>query len=267
MRSVKPVRTGSAARDKDSAVQSIDRAARLLRALAAAPRDGGKLSDIARETGFGKATTHRLLSALTDAGFVFQEVATRRYRLGAGLALLGRAARQHNTGMAVEPALERVAGQTSDTAYASIREGTAAVCIGRAVGDFPIRTLSLDVGDRRPLGVGSGPLALLAFMGDDEIETSIAKNAAWLRKYPGHEAAELRRLVAQTRRRGFALVEGLLIPGMNAIGVPVLDPAGHPVAALSIAAIADRVGKGRIPELVKILKAQAAILAKSLSVE
>ncbi len=47
------------------------------------------------------------------------------------------------------------AAATGVTVFASVRDAMAAICIGRAIGRFPIRTLTLGVGDRRPLGVGS----------------------------------------------------------------------------------------------------------------
>jgi len=248
----------------ESAVQTISRAADLLRALASAPAEGGMLSDLARRCDLGKATTHRLLTALIDVGFAFQEPATRRYRLSAGLAVLGHAAHQQDMAATAQLFVRRIAEATEDTAYASVREGAAAVCVAREIGAFPIRTLSLEVGHRRPLGVGSGSLALLAFLPDDEIEQILKRNEAWLGGYKAFDAAALRRFVAETRRNGYAFINGLLVPGMNAIGVPVLDAAKRPVAALSLAAIADRVKGARIRELVGVLQREAASLAAVL---
>src|SRR5262245_45477803 len=149
-------------------VRTLDRAVRLLRALAAHP-EGAMLSAVARETAIGKGTVHRLLNALIDAGLVFQDHETKLYRLGVGLALLGHAAHQQDFAALAKPFLLRLAEQTQDTIYASVREGAAAVCVAREIGAFPIRTLSLEVGHLRPLGVGSGSLALFAFLTDDEI--------------------------------------------------------------------------------------------------
>ena len=67
-------------------VKTVDRVAHLLRAVAT-HRDGAMLSAVARQTGLGKGTVHRLLNALIDAGLVFQDQDTKRYRLGVGLAL------------------------------------------------------------------------------------------------------------------------------------------------------------------------------------
>jgi len=248
----------------EAAVKTIDRAARLLRAFRNENSEGAMLSELSRKTCLGKGTTHRLLAALVDVGFVYQDQATRRYRLGFGLASLTTAAfHQEVTGLA-RPALLRLAQATADTVFASVREGTAAVCVAREIGSFPIRTLSLDVGHRRPLGVGSGSLALLAFLNDEEIAEIIRKNERWCESYPGFSPAELTNLVSETRKYGFSYIDGRVVPGMHAIGVSVLDARGIPLAALSIAGISDRIGGDRIAELVNMLKKEAAYLTELL---
>jgi DNA-binding IclR family transcriptional regulator len=247
----------------EATVQSLGRAVRLLRAMASQP-DGAMLSALARETGLGKGTVHRLLSALIEAGLVFQDHDTKRYRLGAGLALLGHAAHRQDFAAIAKPFLLRLAEETEDTIYASVREGGAAVCVAREVGAFPIRTLSLDVGHLRPLGVGSGSLALLAFLPDDEIAALIEKNTTWLARYLGHSRRELLSKVAETRRRGYSSVAGDIVPGMHAIGVPIIGSDGRTVAALSLAAIGERVSGARIIKLARMLAREAAELRKAM---
>jgi DNA-binding IclR family transcriptional regulator len=247
----------------EATVKTIDRAARLLRVLASYP-EGAMLSTVSREAALGKSTVHRLLAALIDAGLVFQDQETKRYRLGAGLALLGHAAHRQDLASLAKPFLLRLAEETEDTIYASVREGVAAVCVSREIGAFPIRTLSLDVGNLRPLGVGSGSLALLAFLPDHEISDLIEKNAAWLARYPGHSRKEMIAKVSDTRQRGFSFVEGKIIPGMNAIGVPVFGPDRRPVAALSLAAIADRLSGSRINQVARMLGREASELGRTI---
>ena len=159
--------------DTEPAVKTIDRAARMLWVLAGGDAGGLPLTTIVRLSGFGKGTAHRLLAALVEAGFAFQEPMTRRYRLGAGMSVLARLGQQHDVGAAAIPYLQRLAQATSDTVYASVREGPAAICVGREIGSFPIRTLSLSVGDKRPLGVGSGSLALLSFLPAGDVHSQV----------------------------------------------------------------------------------------------
>jgi DNA-binding IclR family transcriptional regulator len=250
---------------EEPAVKTIDRAVRLLWVLAKGDSEGMPLSGISRLSGFGKGTTHRLLAALVEAGLAFQDPATRRYRFGASLSLLARFAQQQDIGALSFPFLQRIAATTSDTVYVSVREGPAAVCVGREIGTFPIRTLSLDIGDRRPLGVGSGSLALLAFLSDEEIEAVLKQNETWLRSFKGYDSAYIWKAIAKSRRHGFSFVDGRIIHGMNAIGVPVFENSRKVVAALSLAAIASRVSGDRITEIVTTLKREAATLGASPS--
>lgn len=245
----------------DPPVKVIDRAARLLRALGNHPYEGASLTELARETTFGKATTHRLLAALIDAGFVFQDIGTKRYQLGSALALLGRNAMTQFQSAACRESLETLAQATDDTVFAQIPEGSAAVCIGRATGSFPIRTLTLNEGDRRPLGVGAGSLALLAAMPDSDVAKIIERNHQWLKDFPEHGAEVILRLVEETRRNGFAFNSGRIVSGMHAVGVPVLGPDGRAIASLSAAAITERLAPARAEKIIGLLKKEATRLA------
>jgi DNA-binding IclR family transcriptional regulator len=237
----------------------------MLWVLARGDNEGLALGAIVQLSGFGKGTTHRLLAALVEAGFAFQDPVTRRYRLGAGLTLLARIGQRQDVAAAATPHLQRIARQTSDTVYVSVREGPTAVCVGREIGAFPIRTLSLSLGDRRPLGVGSGSLALLAFLPDDQVELALRHNETWFREFEGYDVAYVRKAIAKSRRDRFAFVDGRIVAGMNALAVPVYDKAGNVVAALSLAAITDRVSGDRIADLVKILRKEAVRLGDALS--
>lgn len=249
----------------EAAVKTIDRASRLLDVLSRQGPEGGMLSELARRSELGKTTTHRILSALVDVGYAHQDLATRRYHLGTKLALLGRAAHQQDVGAIAHPFLVRIAQKTGDTVFASVREGIAAVCVGRESGAFPIRTLTLEVGHRRPLGVGAGSLALLAFLPEAEIEEVISRNDQWLKSTPGFSRPDLLKLVKETRRYGFSFNDGRIVQGMSAIGVPVRDAAGVPVASLSVAAISDRIKGDRISELARYLQSEATQLTRSLT--
>jgi DNA-binding IclR family transcriptional regulator len=238
---------------REGAVKTVDRVARILRTLSADASGGLALGDISRETGYGKTTTHRLLGALIDVGFVHQDSGNRRYRLGTAAVALGRSAHALDVAALVRPSLVQLAEETGDTVFASVPEGSSAVCVAREVGSYPIRTLTLAVGDRRPLGVGAGSLALLAGLDDEEIDDILLLNESWLERYPGFSAAALRELVARTRAAGHALNEGRIVAGMNAIGVPVLDARGRACASLSLAAISPRMTDERLPRLVDLL--------------
>jgi DNA-binding IclR family transcriptional regulator len=250
--------------DAAPTVKSIARAASILRELASLPAGGGALTDIAKRVGMGKATTHRILAALADVGFAYQNAETRRYHLGAGFALLSQRANRLDVGRLAEPFLMHLARQTEDTIYVVVPEGLRSVCVGREQGAYPIKTLSLDVGQSRPLGVGSASLAILAFLPTDEIESAIEANSRWMSEFPNFGPDVVRRLVERTQAQGYSFVEGNMTPGINAIGVPVFGETKRPVAALSVTAIADRVRGERAIWLASLLRNEAEALSKHL---
>ncbi len=245
-------------------MKSVLRAAELLKLLAREPEATWRLSDLARETGLGKTTAHRLLAALVETGLARQTPDSRRYQVGPALARLGSRAARVDLAELARPSLFRIARETEDTVFLSAREGPEAVCLDRQVGPFPIRTLTLDIGDRRPLGVGAGSLALLAFLPEAEREAAIAASGPALARYPGFGPETLRDLVAETRRRGHSFNDGRIVSGMCAIGVPVRDGKGRVVAAISVAAIRDRMAEARLPSIVALLEAEAAALSERI---
>lgn len=250
---------------RDPPVKVIDRAARLLRALAVHPHEGAPFTELMEQTGFGKSTTHRLLAALVDTGFVFQDFVSKRYRLGSAFALLSRNAMTQLRAAACQVSLAQLAQSTEDTVFAQVAEGNAAVCIGRATGSFPIRTLTLDEGDRRPLGVGAGSLALLAAMPDEAIDKIIQRNQRWLRDFPTYTREVLLSLVEETRLNGYAVNTGRIVPGMHAVGVPVMGAEGRVVASLSVAAITDRMAPARADKIARMLQNEAFVLTARLA--
>ncbi len=84
--------------------QSLERAIGLLRAVAAAGREGARLSDLISDVALSKGTVHRLLTALTRERFIEQDQRSRRYYLGPELESLGqRAAHGHSGGRSLQP--------------------------------------------------------------------------------------------------------------------------------------------------------------------
>ena len=244
--------------------QNIGRATMVLKALAANSADGLRLTDVVNATSLGKATVHRVLSGLVAHGLVDQDKATGRFFLS--LKLIGWAmAAGDRFGLArlAAPALARLAKRTEDTIYLSLRSGDEAICIERREGPFPIKTLTLRVGDRRPLGVGAGSLAMLAFLPDEEVEQVIATQGVEQARF-GIDEMTMRDMIATARRLGYTLNDERLIPGMSAVGVPIRRPNGQPFAALSVAAISTRLQLPRRDTIVASLRQEAELIEAEL---
>ncbi len=239
-----------------AATGSIARAARVVDALSAAP-GGATLAEVAQATGYSKTTTHRVLGALRDVGWTVQDPARRTWRLGHRLGRLSHRAGLVDLAETARPSLARIAAATGDTVFLSLREGPAAICAAREVGAHPIRTLTLDEGDRRPLGVGAGAMALYAALPEDERAASVRANAGWLAEY-GEDGASLEEVAERTRAAGFALNDGRVVTAMSAVAVTV--PGTD--LAIAVGAIDGRMAPERIEgTILPALRLEAAGLA------
>lgn len=245
--------------------QSIERVVSLLRVVASRGRAGMRMGDVAAATGLPTSTCHRMLQRLELEGLLERDPVTRKYLLGPLLHELGLLARPRlELAEVCRPALAELADATQDTVYLSERRGREAVCSARALGDFPIKALTLDVGIRRPLGVGAGGLAILCAMPEAEAEAVVEANAPLYRKLSALDADGVRAAVRAGRRQGYAFLDGPVVPGTAAVGVAF--PPEHPVAAISVAAISSRLDTVRREEVASVLRRQAHGLAQALSV-
>lgn len=225
--------------------QSVERSLALLLLVARFHNAGASLGEIARQSGLKLPTARRILLALIRSGLIEQDGTSRQYYLGPETYVLGTiAAERYGIHRLAMDSLQRLADLSQDNVFITVRNGTHGVCLHRQEGSYPVRAHVLSAGDRHPLGVGAGSLAILAGLPDEEADFVIRSNGpVCAQNYPLATEEALRGLLAETRRKGYALNPGLIFPGAWAIGVAINDPPGTPVAALSIAAIESRMTK------------------------
>jgi DNA-binding IclR family transcriptional regulator len=250
--------------------RNIARTASILDVLAGASDRGLRLADVVTATGLGKTTAHRLLAGLTACGLADQDLETGRYFVGMKVLSLASAAKNRFAIAALaEPALIRLCQRTQDTVYLVARTGDEAVCLDCREGSFPIRVLTLDIGDRRPLGIGAGSMALLAFLPDEEIARIMMQQAEARAAFP-FDDVHLRKMIETTRRQGYAYNNVHLFRGMESmanmggIGVPIRRADGRPVAALHLTAVEARLEQPRRDNLVAALRQEAGQLEKDI---
>jgi DNA-binding IclR family transcriptional regulator len=244
--------------DEKAATSSLQRSFALIRALAASPEGGERVTQLAKDVGLTQGTAHRLLKALMAEGMVEQDERTKRYRLSLELfAIAARAQDRGNFRDLTRPALLRLSASLRDTVFLLARSGFDAVCLDRTEGPFPIRSFTGDIGGRVALGVGQGSLAILAFLPEAEREEVIRFNLPRMRDYQMVDEVYLRTEIARTRELGYTMTNTGVLEGMAGLAVPVLDRNGRAVAALSIGTLADRLKAERLPAAVELLRREA----------
>lgn len=244
--------------------QAIARAAALLREIAAHAGAGARVVDLAHALALERPTVHRILRRLVEERLVVQEPSGRHYRLGPLVYELGLLADPPaSLHSACGPALQTIADESGDTAFAFVLSAFDTVCLDRREGGYPVKALLLNVGGRRPIGTGAGSLAMLATLPPGESARLLEANARRLAAIDEQPLAELAALVERGRTDGHVAKHPPGMPEILSLAVPVTDAYGQPVMALSVSALAHRIERRR-DALLGLLRVQAREVARRL---
>jgi DNA-binding IclR family transcriptional regulator len=239
--------------------QAIRRAASILRQIAKTPQTGSTLRELSEAMELSRSTTHRILKCLVSEKLVAQSDDARRYSIGELAAELGLAVKgRKDVILTWRPAIEALARDTGATTYLMGRSGSESVCLDKAEGSSVIRVIPVEVGQRRPLGLGAGATAILAAMLEPECEATIAAIEPYLHRYGRATADDLRKAVAETRATGFAESWGKVVDGVYGLGIAVPSDKGG-MLALSIATHQSLATEENIQKWKQLLKAAASL--------
>lgn len=222
-----------------------------------------RIADVVSVSGLPMSTCFRMLQRLELEGLVDRDPLTRKYHLGPLLYELGLLAQpRYRLSELCDEALRVIADQTQDTVYLSERRGSESICTSRALGDYPIKALTLDVGIRRPMGVGAGGLAILSALPEAEADQIVEASGPQYAKFGAVDPGFLRAAVIESRTRGYSFLDSVATPGTAAVGVAF--PPEYPIAAISVAAISSRLGPARRAEVARIIKQQVHVICTLL---
>lgn len=238
--------------------QVVGRVAALLRLVARKP-EGMSIAGLVRESGLTRPTVHRLLASLAAEGLLDHDQRTGNWILGPEIFLLGSvAAARFPFEDLARPSLRRLAEESGESAFYSIRRGHETVCVLREEGSFPVRSFVLHEGVRFPLGVASAGTAIMAFLPEEEqgvILSGWEKHAGDFAA--GHTENLVRRNLEQTRMAGYSVNPGLVLEGSWGMGAAVFDQLGRPIGALSLTGIEPRFRPERQEFLGRLLMEEA----------
>lgn len=234
-------------------IQCLDRAIDLLELISASDRLP-TLAAICQKSGLHKSTAHRLLMVLQRSGII-ERTADHRYHLGLKLYELGqRALDQVDLRTRARPHFRRLAARVHETVHLGVLQGAKIVYLEKL--DANSRTVCFGsvTGASNPVYCTAMGKAMLAFMPADAAEEVIA--GIRFRRFTARtlcSEAELRSALERVRRRGYAIDDEEIEPGVRCIGAPILSPSGIPVAAASISGPVVRITAQRAPGIAEHL--------------
>ena len=228
----------------------------MLHALAAQPGPV-PAAHLARALDMPRSTTYHLLSAMEAEGFVVHYPEDRAYGLGMAAFEVGSAYLRHDP-------LERLARTLLVRLVDDLRPlvpsvGHLGVLHGREtlyllqVAAPAAPTLVTAVGVRLPAQLTASGRALLAALPAAQVRALFPDRRAFVDRTgvgPG-SLSELRRVLAEDRRRGWSRENGEVTEGLASVAAAARDRSGVPAAALAVTyrsealAVADEVALAR----------------------
>ena len=217
---------------------SLARGLRVIRAFSEFRRSL-TISQISQATGLSRAAVRRCLYTLNKLGYVGED--NKRFFLRPQVLTLGHAYLSSTPlAVAAQPYLDEVSRALRESCSAAILDGDDIVYICRSA-ETRIMSISLLVGTRLPAYCTSMGQVLLAHLSGQALEDYLGRVRLVERTHRTITTVpKLRKVLAQVRDAGFALLDQELEVGLRSIAVPVRDGRGSVVAAINVGTHASR---------------------------
>lgn len=242
--------------------QSVERALRIMPALAKGPAGLGAVAEL---LGVHKSTALRLLRTLQEHGFVYRQ-GDGRYRLGAALfALAAESIENLDIRDVAHPHLLELNRVTGHTVHLALHQDDEVVYVDKVDSRYPVRMYSR-IGRPVPLTVAAVAKLLIADLPQEE-RRALARRI----EYPAYTArstpdadAYLRELEL-VRAQGWATDLGGHEEALNCLAAPIRGPGGRVVAAMSVSAPGVVLSTEGLLELLPLVRESADTIGREYS--
>lgn len=221
-------------------IRAVERALALLKTFLGNEPELGA-AEIGKRIGLDLSTTFRMLVTLESHGFVKQDSATGKYHLGVSCLELGsQFLKINDVRKAALDAMGKLRDLFGETVHLGILDATEIVYLEKVPGLHAIGLMSSRVGGRAPAHATAIGKALLAYLPESELRSSISGwkltrcTEATITNWQA-----LKKQLARIRERGYALDNQEFESGVKCVAVPIFSHKGI-AAALSISAPSER---------------------------
>ncbi|WNK00719.1 IclR family transcriptional regulator [Thalassospiraceae bacterium LMO-JJ14] len=193
------------------------------------------VTEIALRTGLDKSAAQRFSNTLHQLGFLEKDAATRRYRPGRRLMELAYTYLRHSVlGAVAMPRLIEAGSTYQTTVNLAEREDTSVIYTVR-IPHVKAAYSATVPGRRVPIFCSASGIAMMSRMDDDEAYGILARSDLVKRLATTLiDPDKIMKVVAQTRKRGFAMTYAQQLPREISIAAPIVDVRGRPVGAVQI---------------------------------
>lgn len=210
----------------------VEKATMILDAFAG-NRVAMSLSELSRSTGLPSSTVHRITRELVEWGGL-ERASGGDYVVGIRLwEIAARSGRSYGMRETAMPFLQGLFDLTRQHVQLAVKDGRDALLIEKISAGGAVGTIGR-VGGRLPLHSSAVGKALLAWSPPEEQADVLSRPLAAYTPATVTSARDLRRELAETRRRGFALAVEEMSVGAISCAAPITGPGSEVIAAVSV---------------------------------
>ncbi|MFL5952880.1 MAG: IclR family transcriptional regulator [Gaiellaceae bacterium] len=243
-------------------IQSVDRAAALLKAVANSPAPL-TVVELAAQCGLNRSTAWRLLATLDAHGLVERDPRTQRFSIGYAIFQIAAAGDYDALVRRAHPVLERLAVETGETVNLAVAKRFHLVYVHQVE---PPQIMSPNwLGREVALHATSSGKAFLAWLPKEERQALLRGK---LERFTSTTVTERRRLeqeLEEVRRDGYSVCIGELEEKLYGASAAILNERERPVAIVSVWGPQHRVPAERLPEIGRQARAAADQIESLLS--
>jgi len=229
---------------------TVAKAMRLLEALSEQDTPAS-VTVLAKQLGLTKSNVFRLLSTLTDLGYLRRHAETGQYEMTLKVWSMGERVRSRlDVQRIAGPHINRLMHNTQETVHLSVFVDGGVTIIDKIESQHPVRAYTR-IGDRPPVHCSATAKLLLAFQPQSEIDLCLSGTLKRFTKNTIVSHAKLLKELEQIRQQGYSTNQEEWREGVCGIGAPVRNASGHVFAAVGISGPAHRLPMERLKELSK----------------
>lgn len=223
-------------------------------------RESWSIDDITQTLNLPKSTCYRLVRALHERGFL-EKSSTSNYQLGVTFMRLSRVALSSNRDIRLMalPSMKRIAEAVKESVSLMRLINRQVVCVESIEGQYALR-VSMQQGRIQPLHAGASSRVLLANLPEEDWKKYLDFP---LQRFTDNTITDfdmLRENLRRVRQLGYAISDGELEVGPQAIAVPLMKGRDEVIAALSIEAPRIRMTDEVVSNYLELLKREAAYI-------
>jgi DNA-binding IclR family transcriptional regulator len=210
-----------------------------------------------------KNTVYRILTTLTDYGYLARDEQTNLYRLERKILSLGYKAIDESS--LIERCLDvlrELRDETGESVFLAVQLGNQGVTIEQLPGLHPVKVLS-EIGHRFPMYTSAPGKALMAYLPEAEAE-EVIRNQSY-KKHTARTITGIKAMRAEletVRHLGYSLDQGEELEDLHCVGAPVLNHRGHAIAAIWVSALASVIREEHFEEVGAQVRSAALRISK-----